>query len=164
MIPFTDLICALESFQAILVSRNSKFGFPLNGDGLEANVQYILRVHSALVTVQSQSNTLVILVNFQPGDTVQHMVFQHYANQFLAIVLPFSLSSLLYEAQVKSERCLSNDASPLTWSQIQVTNEMVEEYTFLKQLLQEDFIYHRGFESQVNIQFSFKVMPYYSRF
>jgi len=156
-----ELIDGVKSIQDLLLLRKSTLGFPLNGKGLDVNVQYILRVHSALVTVQSDNKSLGVVVNFLPGDTVQHMVFQHYANQCLAILLPFCLYCLCNnEERMPLKSAISFQEANLVAeklkAQITVTDNVIEEYTFMRQLLREDFVYVAGTERQVIIIMSNK--------
>lgn len=135
MLSFPKLMNFILGFRSLITTRGSDFGQPLSGETLENNVRYILSIHSSLVICPKDEEHIV---KFQVGEdeTVDAMKFQHYANQFLPLVMPFCLLSIL-----------SNEDSLISLS-----DDLMDEYIFLRHILYEDFIYQKATEVEV-IQF-----------
>jgi hypothetical protein len=125
----------IHGFRALITCRGSEFGLPLSGETLEGNLRHILSVHSSLVVCPKNEEHIV---KFRVGDDeiVDSMKFQHYANQFLPLIVPYCLIAVIGKQTEEPGSLLSD-------------KELVKEYTFLRQLMYDDFIYQKGSEEEV---------------
>jgi len=131
---------------------------------MEANIRYILGVHSSLVSIQDPltgEEEDFLLIKFERGDAVQSMIFQHYANQILSAIFPFALlSHLLYQESLTVVNAASHSQlllhPPVTITPQDSTDGLLipspsirEDYLFFRELFQEDFLYEDGSTTQV---------------
>jgi len=103
---------------------------------LEENVFFILDVHSSFILFPHPKVKNQINFRIGPDDAIEMMKLQHYSNQILQLLIPFSILSLLSEKSNDSEICL--------------TPTVVQNYVFLRQLFSDDFVYPRNSEVEVS--------------
>ncbi len=88
----------------------------------------------------SQEHIVHFLIS--EDETVDVMKFQHYANQFIPLIVPYGILTLLNKNQTSSSFLEQEDENGM----------LLENYTFLRQLFFDDFIYEKGTESEVKIR------------
>ena len=130
----------MKSLQAILGTRHNQVGFPIGNGTLEENVQHILLVHNSLCTRDSDNADIIVPV-LEPVLAVQFMLFQHYSNQLLPLILPCCLVSYLLPPPA------SEDSSQTNYTKAQ----LYDDYVFLREMLREDFPYQCGTELEVTL-------------
>lgn len=71
-------------------------------------------------------------------------MFQHYANQFVPLVVPYAIMTVLTS---NSSTTPSTDMESV---QGFVSEQVQQDYTSLRELLFDDFIYEKGTEAEVS--------------
>ena len=130
----------MRSLQAILASRHNQVGYPFGNGTLEENVDHMLLVHNSLCS-RDTDNKDVILPVLEPVLAVQFMQFQHYSNQLLPLILPCCLVSYLLQSSTNEDGSQTNFAKA----------QLYEDYSFLREMLREDFPYQTGTEPEVKL-------------
>jgi len=135
-ISFPLMMRFIHGFRALITCRGSDFGQPLSGETLEGNLRYILSIHSSLVVCPKNEEHLV---KFRVGEdeVVDCMKFQHYANQFLPTIISYCIFAVIGKS--------SNSPDALYDE-----NSIEPEYTFMRQLMFDDFLYDKGSEKEAS--------------
>lgn len=124
-------------FDKLLTARGLTFGYPLPNETLQRNVLYLLSVHSSLVTFVEVDQR--IWFNLDLDEVIVSMQLQHYSNQLVYLIVPFSLMAIITTMCSITEDKNGNATESLSQSNIQ-------EYIYLRQLFSEEFICQRGVE------------------
>lgn len=124
-----------------LLTQMTRFGvnfaLPLPGDRLEWNLRHVLDAHQALCLCPKDEQHMLYIISGQ-DEAVDGVRLQHYANQALPFLLPFSLVTVLSK---------SRDLQQPDWASLSLS-EIKEDYVLLRQLLYNDFLYQSGTEEE----------------